>query len=85
MQKDSTILKAKLHGVTLPLFYKKSSFIYFYQFLILYISMKKLSVWAKETGISYQTAWLWFKRGILPVETIQLPTGTILVKEKLEK
>jgi predicted site-specific integrase-resolvase len=47
--------------------------------------MKKLSVWAKETGISYQTAWLWFKRGILPVETIQLPTGTILVKEKLEK
>jgi predicted site-specific integrase-resolvase len=39
----------------------------------------KLSAWAKEEGVPYQTAWTWFKNGILPVPAIQLPTGTILV------
>jgi putative resolvase len=41
----------------------------------------KLSVWAKKQGISYRTAWRWFKEGTLPVIVEQTPTGTILVKE----
>ncbi|MBX5465819.1 MAG: IS607 family transposase [Clostridia bacterium] len=39
----------------------------------------KLSEWARLNGVSYKTAWLWFKKGILPVPARQLPTGTILV------
>lgn len=39
----------------------------------------KLSDWAKVNGISYLTAYRWFRKGILPVESIQMPTGTILV------
>ncbi|MGE0049817.1 MAG: IS607 family transposase [Acidithiobacillus sp.] len=39
----------------------------------------KLSEWAKTQGITYRTAWEWFKTGTLPVPTRQLPTGTILV------
>jgi putative resolvase len=27
----------------------------------------KLSDWARANGISYKTAWLWWKRGKLPV------------------
>lgn len=42
----------------------------------------KLSTWAKEQGISYKTAWRWFKQGILPVHAEQAPNGTILVQEK---
>ena len=41
----------------------------------------KLSVWAKKQGISYQTAHRWFKEGRMPCEAIQMPTGTIIVKE----
>ena len=41
----------------------------------------KLSVWAKKQGISYRTAWRWFKEGKLPVLVEQTPTGTILIKE----
>jgi predicted site-specific integrase-resolvase len=41
----------------------------------------KLSVWAKRSGISYQTAWRWHKNGKLPVKSITTPTGTILVEE----
>jgi predicted site-specific integrase-resolvase len=41
----------------------------------------KLSEWAKKNGISYKTAWRWFKDGKLPVFAEQTPTGTILVKE----
>ena len=41
----------------------------------------KLSTWAKNNGIHYQTAWLLFKKGKLPVKAIQLKTGTILVQE----
>ncbi len=41
----------------------------------------KLSTWAKKQGISYRTAWRWFKEGKLPVEVEQTATGTILVKE----
>lgn len=41
----------------------------------------KLSDWAKKQGISYKTAWRWWKDGKLPVEVEQTATGTILVKE----
>lgn len=41
----------------------------------------KLSNWAKKQGISYRTAWRWFKEGKLPVKTEQTATGTILVSE----
>lgn len=39
----------------------------------------KLSDWARANGISYKTAWLWWKKGQLPVPARQLPSGTILV------
>lgn len=42
----------------------------------------KLSEWAKENGISYKTAWRWFKNGMLPVHAEQLASGTILVKNQ---
>jgi putative resolvase len=45
----------------------------------------KLSVWAEQNGISYQTAWNWFTTGKLPVPAIQTATGTILVKEDVER
>ncbi|MEN3039706.1 MAG: recombinase family protein [Candidatus Kryptonium sp.] len=40
----------------------------------------KLSDYAKRKGISYKTAWRWFKAGYLKGE--QLPTGTIIVYEE---
>jgi predicted site-specific integrase-resolvase len=40
----------------------------------------KLSTWAKQQGISYRTAWNWFKAGKLPVPSVQTKTGTILVE-----
>ena len=39
----------------------------------------KLTVWAKQIGISYRTAWQWFKDGKLPIESEKLPSGTIIV------
>ena len=44
----------------------------------------KLSTWAKKQGISYRTAWRWFKEGKLPVIADQTLTGTILVRETSE-
>ena len=41
----------------------------------------KLSQWAKQQGISYKTAWRWFKSGKLPVPAVQTNTGTILIEE----
>ena len=41
----------------------------------------KPSHWARKQGISYLTAWRWFKAGKLPVPARQLPSGTILVGE----
>ena len=41
----------------------------------------KLSVWAKEQGISYKTAWRWWKAGTMPVPVEQLPSGTVIVHE----
>ena len=40
----------------------------------------KLSTWAKSRGISYRTAWNWFKDGKLPGKAFQTETGTILVE-----
>ena len=41
----------------------------------------KLSDWAKSQGISYITAYRWFKDGKLPVKASQTKTGMILVEE----
>ena len=35
----------------------------------------------KKQGISYRTAWRWFKEGRLPVNAEQTATGTILIDE----
>jgi predicted site-specific integrase-resolvase len=40
----------------------------------------KLSTYAKQLGISYQTAWRLFKDGKL--NAYKLPTGTVIVREK---
>ena len=42
----------------------------------------KLSMWAKKQGVSYRTAWRWFKNGKLPVSVEQTSSGTILVKDE---
>jgi putative resolvase len=39
----------------------------------------KLSEWAAQQGVHYQTAWRWWKAGTLPVPARQLANGTILV------
>ncbi|MBZ9642665.1 IS607 family transposase [Streptomyces sp. PSKA30] len=41
----------------------------------------KLSVWARQQGVSYQTAWRWVKNGTMPVPVRQAPSGTWLVDE----
>jgi putative resolvase len=45
----------------------------------------KFSVLAEQNSISHQTAWNWFTSGRLPVPAIQTATGTILVKENVER
>ena len=40
----------------------------------------KLSEWAKRTGVSYHTAYHWFKDGNMPVPAYQTATGTIIVE-----
>lgn len=42
----------------------------------------KLSDWAKETGISYLTAWRWWKTGKLPVKVYQTPSGMLIVEKE---
>ncbi|QSR84709.1 IS607 family transposase [Methylacidimicrobium sp. B4] len=39
----------------------------------------KLSVWARQQGLCYKTAWRMWKDGKLPVPAEQLPTGTVIV------
>ncbi len=41
----------------------------------------KLGEWARKQGISYATAWRWFKQGTLPsgVRMEQIATGTVIV------
>ena len=41
----------------------------------------KLSDYAKKAGISYRTAWRWWKQGNLT--GYQLPSGTIIITEKI--
>lgn len=41
----------------------------------------KLSEWARQNGVCYKTAWRWWRDGQLPVEAIQMPSGTVLLKE----
>ncbi len=43
----------------------------------------KLSDYAKKLGISYRTAWNWFKSGKL--DAVQMPGGTIIVKDEINK
>jgi putative resolvase len=43
----------------------------------------KLSTYAKKLGISYKTAWRYFKDGKL--DAYQTETGTIIVRESVEK
>ena len=43
----------------------------------------KLSNYAKQIGISYNTAWRMWKRGQLP--GYQLPTGTVIVEPPAQK
>lgn len=39
----------------------------------------KLSVWARQQGISYKTAWRLWRAGQLPVAAVQMPSGTVIV------
>lgn len=39
----------------------------------------KLSVWAKQQGLTYKTAWRMWRNGKLPIPAEQLPTGTVIV------
>ena len=39
----------------------------------------KLSAWAKSVGVTYHTAYKWFRDGTMPVPAYQTETGTILV------
>ncbi|MFE2582126.1 IS607 family transposase [Streptomyces sp. NPDC059378] len=41
----------------------------------------KLSEWARQQGVSDQTAWRWVKDGKMPVPVRQAPSGTWLVDE----
>lgn len=45
----------------------------------------KLSEWARQQGVSYQTAWRWVKDGKMPVPVRQAPSGTWLVDEPAER
>jgi putative resolvase len=40
----------------------------------------KLSEYAKQVGVTYKTAWQWWKAGQL--DAYQVPTGTIIVRER---
>ncbi len=42
----------------------------------------KLKDWAKKEGISYQTAYRWFKANNLPVKAYQSESGTIIVQDE---
>jgi predicted site-specific integrase-resolvase len=39
----------------------------------------KLSQYAKRAGVTYKTAWRWWKQGQL--DAYQTPTGTVIVRE----
>lgn len=39
----------------------------------------KLSDWAREQGVHYQTSWKWARDGKMPVPVVKTPTGRYLV------
>lgn len=41
----------------------------------------KLSQYAKQLGINYQTAYRWFKKGL--IQGYQMDTGTIIITQSL--
>ena len=41
----------------------------------------KLSVWARQTGVAYRTAYMWFRKGKLPIPATRLPSGAIMVAD----
>lgn len=43
----------------------------------------KLSDYAKKVGVTYRTAWNWFKSGKL--DAMQMPSGTIIVRDEINK
>ena len=47
------------------------------------LSTESLGRWARRCGISYRTAWRWFRANRLPEDVVaeQMPTGTILVRD----
>ncbi len=45
----------------------------------------KLADWARQQQVDYKTAYRWFRAGILPVPSRQLPTGTILVDQPAQR
>jgi putative resolvase len=40
----------------------------------------KLAEWARRNGVHPQTAYRWFREGIMPVPARRLPSGTIMVE-----
>ena len=42
----------------------------------------KLRAWADKQGITYMTAWRWFRNGAMPVPAYRTKTGMILVNEE---
>lgn len=42
---------------------------------------KKLSIWAKENGVSYRTAFFWIKNGKFPCKYHMTPTGRYIVED----
>ncbi len=40
----------------------------------------KLSEWAKQQGVHYQTAYTWYKLGKLPVKSYQTDSGSIFIE-----
>jgi predicted site-specific integrase-resolvase len=45
----------------------------------------KLADWARQEGVTYHTAYRWFRLGQMPVPAEQLPSGTILVRTPLRQ
>lgn len=43
----------------------------------------KLSDYAKEVGVSYRTAWRWYKEG--KIQGHQMPTGTVIITEQVAR
>jgi putative resolvase len=47
------------------------------------LNAESLGRWARRCGISYRTAWRWFRDRKLPEDVLaeQMPTGTILIRD----